>query len=178
MLADRARRPGANLPAVIGNEEILLAVLAAGSDAFGRADRDLGREPARPRAGRDQDVQLVAQPRQDPGELGLIDGGLTIFLHRRRHQLVRVVAQAVAVGQHAQLPLQCRPVEHAGWHGELQLEPERLHDAFAEDDDLVEPAFVDVDGDVLAVHLGAHRRQIVAGAPQEAVALCARNVCF
>ena len=88
--------------------------------------------------------------------------------HLDRDQLVRVVTQPIALRQDAQLPLQDRPVEHAGRQCQLELEAERLHDAFAQDDDLVEPAFVDLDGDLLAMDRGANGCQIVAGAAQEA----------
>src|SRR2546426_2027353 len=68
MLAQRARHPGAKFPAVVRHEKVLLAILPADSEAFGRPGRDLGREPPRPRAGRDEDVQLVGPAGVDAGE--------------------------------------------------------------------------------------------------------------
>src|SRR5439155_9345921 len=70
MLAQRARHPGAKFPAVVRHEKVLLAILPADSEAFGRPGRDLGREPPRPRAGRDEDVQLVGLAGVVPGRPG------------------------------------------------------------------------------------------------------------
>src|SRR5207302_484464 len=172
MLAQRARHPGAKFPAVVRDEKVLLAILPADSEAFGRPGRDLGREPPRPRAGRDEDVQLVGPAGVDAGEarerLQLFDLGSAALLHGDRDELVRVPAQPIALRQDAQLPLQDRPVEHAGRQRQLELEAERLHEAFAQDDDLVEPAFVDLDGDLLALDFGANGCQVVAGATEEA----------
>ena len=91
MLARPARHPGANFPAVVGHEEVLLAVLATRSNALGRADRHLGREPARPWAGRDVDAQLVrlAGPDVRKGHVRIHLFGLVIAA-QYRDQLVRV----------------------------------------------------------------------------------------
>ena len=117
-------------------------------------------------------MQFVRPARPNPRcarrRLQLLDLRPAGHLYLRRYQLVGVVIQLVPLRQGAQLPLQLGPVEHPLGHGEIELEPESLHEALAEHDDLVEPALIDLDHDLLALHLGADHRQVVSGALQEA----------
>ena len=107
-------------------------------------------------------------PRCARRRLQLLDLRPAGHLSLRRYQFVGVVLQLVALRQGAQLPVQLGTVEHAGGHGELELESEGRHEALTKHDDLVELAFIDFDHDLFALNLGADHRQVVSGALQEA----------
>ena len=84
-----------------------------------------------------------------------------------RDHFVGELAEPEAPPQRPELPLQLRFVEDALAEVQLEAQPQRLERAAAEEDDLVEPAFVDVHHDLLAFGAGADRGQDVAGVVQE-----------
>src|SRR5207237_5160962 len=116
----------AHFPTVVLHPEIVVAILASQSQAFGRADRHLRREAARPRAAGDVHVELVAEAGADTGRsqqrLELLDLGTVAVLHLGRHQLVGVTVYAIAFTEQAELALQHGPVEDAA--RQVELAPE------------------------------------------------------
>src|SRR3954469_8494064 len=115
MITNLAGDATVHLPAVVGQEEVPIAVLAAATEAPRRPQGDLRRQSTPPRAGRDDNVKLVTPPRWDAGQpeqrLQLIELRAVVLLHFGGNQLPRVLAQLVALAEHPELPLEDGPVE-------------------------------------------------------------------
>ena len=77
------------------------------------------------------------------------------------------LAEPEAPPQRPELPLEVRFVEDAVAEVQLEAQPQSLERATAEEDDLVEPAFVDVHHDLIALGTGADGGQHVARVVQE-----------
>ncbi len=142
--------------------------------AFERIDLQLGREAGPEEAGLHEDVQLVRPPRPHQAERQLlqrIDVGerhLGRLDARDRHHLVGELREPEPLREALELALQLRLVEDLVVQVQVHMQPQLLEGAAAEEDDLVEAAFVDLHHDLLALDVRADGGERVARPVQEA----------
>jgi len=153
-------------------DDVLPPVAAADAEPDGPVDDQVWREAGAPRLVLGEDAQLVAAGRPDHGHRPqLLDAlehrGVVAVEQVHRPQLEPVSAHAELPGQERHLHVEEAAVEDIEGQVQLGAEAQRAQPSDAGDDDLVERAFVDLHVDLRALHLGAHRGQVVARVAQE-----------